>query len=405
MTSRATLARRITAALAAAFAAALAAYAATLFAFFLVSGASAAALVDINTAFLPGAVVFFVLYAVASFFGVNRRWYTALSSSLVAAIVASILGTMYTWVAAGNAMTSAVFSSILETVIGQNLILIVFAVIAAVTIAPVMQRVVLRYDNRQKPGTRNVALVRLPAASLADGEVTHIERTAVNIELADQQWDAYVAALAAAGFETIEVAASEQHPDSVFIEDTTVILGTTAVITSPGAETRRGEQTAVEATLVDLGLDIERIELPGTFEGGDVLKINQTIYVGRGGRTNAEGIRQFRAIANRLGYTVVAVPVSKVLHLKSAVTALPDGTVIGYAPLVEHPELFDRFLAVPEEAGAAVVVLADDAVLMSSAAPLTAELLVDLDYRVVTVDISEFEKLEGCVTCLSVRVR
>ena len=376
-----------------------------MFSFFLVSGASAAALVDINTAFLPGAVFFFVLYFIASFFGVNRRWYTALGAALVAAIIAAVLGTMYTWVAAGNAMTSTVFLQIVETIVGQNLVFVLFAVIAAVTIAGVLERIVLTHDNRKLPGTRNVALVRLPAARLAEGEVTHIERTPVDIELADQQWDGYVAALAAEGFETIEVAASEEHPDSVFIEDTTVILGTTAVITSPGAQTRRGEQTAVEATLVDLGLDIQRIELPGTFEGGDVLKIGSTVYVGRGGRTNAEGIRQFRAIANGLGYTVVAVPVSRVLHLKSAVTALPDGTVIGYAPLVEHPELFDRFLAVPEEAGAAVVVLANDAVLLSSAAPLTAELLVDLGYRVVTVDISEFEKLEGCVTCLSVRIR
>jgi dimethylargininase len=94
-----------------------------------------------------------------------------------------------------------------------------------------------------------------------------------------------------------------------------------------------------------------------------------------------------------------------VLHLKSAVTALPDGTVIGYAPLVEHPELFPRFLAVPEETGAAVVVLSPTAVLMAASAPLTAALIEDLGYRVVTVDISEFEKLEGCVTCLSVRIR
>jgi dimethylargininase len=136
-----------------------------------------------------------------------------------------------------------------------------------------------------------------------------------------------------------------------------------------------------------------------------VLKIGTTVFVGRGGRTNADGIRQFRRIAAELGFTVVAVPVSKVLHLKSAVTALPDGTVLGYPPLVEHPELFDRFLPVPEESGCAVVELAPDTVLMASSAPRTAELLEDLGYRVVAVDISEFEKLEGCVTCLSVRIR
>ena len=102
---------------------------------------------------------------------------------------------------------------------------------------------------------------------------------------------------------------------------------------------------------------------------------------------------------------MVAVPVTKALHLKSAVTALPDGTVIGYAPLVDDPSVFGRDLAVPEAEGVAVVVLADDTVLMSSAAPKSAALIADLGYRVLTADISEFEKLEGCVTCLSVRVR
>jgi dimethylargininase len=93
------------------------------------------------------------------------------------------------------------------------------------------------------------------------------------------------------------------------------------------------------------------------------------------------------------------------LHLKSAVTALPDGTVIGYAPVVDDPDLFPSFLAVPEEPGAHVVILAEDLLLMSSRAPQTAELLVDRGYRLEPVDVSEYEKLEGCVTCLSVRVR
>jgi dimethylargininase len=102
---------------------------------------------------------------------------------------------------------------------------------------------------------------------------------------------------------------------------------------------------------------------------------------------------------------VVAVPVTRALHLKSAVTALPDGTVIGHPDLVDHPEVFERYLPVPEHEGVAVVVLDDTSVLMSSAAPASARIFRERGYRVVTVGISEFEKLEGCVTCLSVRVR
>ncbi|MGH3369227.1 MAG: N(G),N(G)-dimethylarginine dimethylaminohydrolase, partial [Nocardioidaceae bacterium] len=102
---------------------------------------------------------------------------------------------------------------------------------------------------------------------------------------------------------------------------------------------------------------------------------------------------------------VIGVPVTKVLHLKSAVTALPDGTVIGYPPMVDDPDVFPSFLPVPEEAGAHVVLLGDGRLLMASSAPRTADRFAALGYHPVPVDIGEFEKLEGCVTCLSVRLR
>ena len=253
--------------------------------------------------------------------------------------------------------------------------------------------------------SRSVALIRRPASNLAEGEVTHIERSPVNTELAAEQWQSYVDALTATGWTTVEVHAADDLADSVFVEDAVVMFGSTAVLTSPGAESRRGEIEGVESTVSELGQTIERITLPGTLDGGDVLKVGTTVFVGRGGRTNAEGIRQLRAIVSPLGYTVVAVPITKVLHLKSAVTALPDGTIIGYAPLVDDPAIFGRFLAMPEEGGAHVVELAPDTVLMAASAPQSAQLIREFGYTVVTVDISEFEKLEGCVTCLSVRVR
>ena len=114
---------------------------------------------------------------------------------------------------------------------------------------------------------------------------------------------------------------------------------------------------------------------------------------------------QLRAILEPLGATVITVPVQKVLHLKSAVTALPDGSVIGYLPLVDDAAVFERFRPVPEESGAHVVLLGDGKLLMAADAPHSAELFTQLGYDPVTVDISEFQKLEGCVTCLSVRLR
>ncbi|WP_166866812.1 dimethylargininase [Salinibacterium sp. ZJ70] len=248
-------------------------------------------------------------------------------------------------------------------------------------------------------------LVRRPSPRLADGELTHLDRQSVDPELAERQWEAYVAEFAARGWEIVEVAAADEHPDGVFVEDAVVMFGSLAVLTSPGAESRRGEIASVEAALAGLGLEVARIELPGTLDGGDVLKVDATVYVGRSSRTNDEGIRQLVELVSPRGCEVVPVPVSRVLHLKSGVTALPDGTVIGFEPLVDDPSLFPAFLAVPEETGTAVVVLDDRTVLISAAAPQTAELLAARGLDVVTAPVSEFEKLEGCVTCLSVRVR
>jgi dimethylargininase len=249
------------------------------------------------------------------------------------------------------------------------------------------------------------ALVRRPGARLAEGLVTHIERSAIDLDLALRQWDGYVTALHDEGWETIEVAPADHCPDAVFVEDTAVIYGDLAVISRPGADERRPETAAVEETLRELGYRIARIKEPGTLDGGDVLKHDGTVWVGQGGRTNREGLQQLTAALEQFGARVVGVPLTKVLHLKSAVTALPDGTTVGYPPLVDDPDTWQGMLEVPEEAGCHVVVLDEESVLMSSSAPRSAYLLIRRGLRVVAVGLTEYEKLEGCVTCLSVRLR
>jgi dimethylargininase len=249
------------------------------------------------------------------------------------------------------------------------------------------------------------ALIRRPSPHLAEGLVTRIERTPVDLDLARTQWEQYVDALHRTGWSTVEVPPLDECPDSVFVEDTMVVYGDLAVIARAGANERRPEAAAAEETVAEQGYRIARITDPGTLDGGDVLKMGSTIYVGQGGRTNANGIEQLREAFAPLGADVRAVPVQKVLHLKSAVTALPDGTVIGYEPLVDEASAFESFRPVPEEAGAHVVLLGEDRLLMAASAPKSAELFATLGYTPVVVDISEFEKLEGCVTCLSVRLR
>lgn len=249
------------------------------------------------------------------------------------------------------------------------------------------------------------ALVRRPGPRLAEGLLTHIDRVEVDLALAERQWEAYVAALQAEGWETIEVPPAPDCADAVFVEDTVVMYGDLAVITRPGADERKPETAGTEQVLRDLGLRVAHVEAPGTLDGGDVLKHDGTVWVGLGGRTNQAGIDQLAAHLAPLGAEVVAVPLTKALHLKSAVTALPDGTVVGWDPVVDDPGTWASYLGVPEEPGAHVVLLDATTVLMSSAAPRTRALYEERGLRVVAVDVSEFEKLEGCVTCLSVRLR
>jgi dimethylargininase len=248
-------------------------------------------------------------------------------------------------------------------------------------------------------------LARRPSPRLAAGELTHLDRVAVDPDLALAQWRGYVDAFRAHGWEVVEVEPADDHPDGVFVEDAVVVFDDLAVLTSPGAESRRGEVATVEAAIGGLPVAVRRIEWPGTLDGGDVLKVGRTVYVGGTTRTNDAGIAQLRAIVEPAGWTVVAVPVTKVLHLKSAVTALPDGTIVGRAVNVDDPGALPTFLEVPEEHGTAVVDLGDGVLLMSSDAPRTADLFRARGYEIVPVAVTEFEKLEGCVTCLSVRIR
>jgi dimethylargininase len=250
----------------------------------------------------------------------------------------------------------------------------------------------------------NVALVRRPSSRMAEGITTHIDRVPADGGLAARQHAAYVDAVTAAGWEVREVAPADELPDSAFVEDTVVVLGDLAVLARSGAAERRAEVAGAEEAVRALGLEIARIEAPGTLDGGDVLQVGSTVYVGRSGRTNGEGIRQLRRHAATRGRTVVPVRLHGVLHLKSAVTALPDGTCVTHDVSLFDASPFPTLRRVPEDAGSHVILMGGGAVVMAASAPRSAELFDDLGFDVVTVDIGEFEKREGCVTCLSVLI-
>lgn len=254
----------------------------------------------------------------------------------------------------------------------------------------------------QRPGR---VLVRRPGPRLTEGLVTHIERSPVDLDLASRQWGDYVAAFQQSGWSTIEVEPADDCPDAPFIEDTMVVSVNLAVIARPGAVARQRETAGAGRAVRDLGLEVLEIRAPGTLDGGDVLKLGTTWFVGTGGRTNDDGLRQLTGLAAAHGIAVVPIPISGVLHLKTAITALPDGTLLANVPAIGRPDLLPPMTPAPEPGPWRMVLLGDERILLSSSAPRTAELLVTCGYSPVVVDISEFEKLESSVTCLSVRLR
>lgn len=246
------------------------------------------------------------------------------------------------------------------------------------------------------------ALVRAVSPRLAEAELTHLDRTPVDVERARQQHGAYRRTLADLGLDLVEAPPAPDHPDGVFVEDALVVVGDLGILTRPGAPSRRGEVTSITPLLAERGLRSATIAAPGTLDGGDVLQVGDTVYVGRTSRTNDEAMGQLRALLEPHGRQVVPVEVTGALHLKTAATALPDGTILAVPEWLDTAAFGDReIVTAPEEAGADVL-LVGDTVVVSASAPRTAALVATRGWSVVTVDIGEFERVEAGPTCLSV---
>ena len=226
----------------------------------------------------------------------------------------------------------------------------------------------------------------------------------IDVDLASAQHDGYRSHLQAAGYVIESVPADEDHPDCVFIEDTAVIVGTMAVITRPGAPTRRGE-TGPVARALSARFPLVEIESPGTVDGGDVIRLHRHLYIGRSTRTNEAGIDQLSevAIGQELGVTVVEV--TDVLHLKSAVLPIDQETVVVTPNTVDEKAL--GALRIVYEAGSerhrfSALPMRDGRVLVTAAAPQTTEMVAGLGHQVTPIDVSEIQAADGGLTCMSI---
>lgn len=250
-----------------------------------------------------------------------------------------------------------------------------------------------------------IAITRKVSAALGDCLLSHLERRPIDVELARRQHAAYERLLGELGYEVRSLPAEPELPDSVFVEDAAVVLDEVAIVTRPGAEARRRETDSVAAALAPYR-PLLRLEAPATLDGGDVLRLGRTLWVGLSRRTGETGAERLRALTAPYGYAVATVPVRGCLHLKSAVTEVGEGALLLNPAMVE-PRSFagHRLIEVdPAEPLAANALRAGGAVIVPEHHPRTRRRLERMGLDVRPVPATEVAKAEGGVTCCSLLV-
>ena len=250
-------------------------------------------------------------------------------------------------------------------------------------------------------------IVRRPCKAMVEGITSAPELGKPDYELALKQHDDYIAALKQCGVEVTVLEADERYPDSCFVEDPAVITRKCAIITNPGAPSRNGEKNEIIGAVKKFFSDdqIEYIVEPGTLEGGDVMMVGDHFYVGRSARTNEEGIRQFIEILEKHGLSGSEVTLEEVLHLKTGVNYLENNNMLVSGEFVEK-ECFNQYnkTQIPEEeAYAANCIWVNGTVIVPMGFPAVEAAVRNAGYPVILVDTSEYRKLDGGLSCLSLR--
>jgi len=248
------------------------------------------------------------------------------------------------------------------------------------------------------------AIVRDPGASIQDA-ITSVSMGMPDPERARLQHSVYVQALRDLDVDVMVLPSSEVFPDSVFVEDTAVFLDHAVVITRPGALERRGETEMIRPFLESLDREVITIFSPGTLDGGDVLLAGKSFFVGISERTNAEGFKQFSAAVSRYSYDAHAVPLASGLHLKSGISLVEEGLLLtapgcGMDPIFDS---FEKILTPEDECYAANCIYVNGSILVAAGFPGTASALVKRGLEIREVAVDEFQKVDGGLSCLSLR--
>jgi len=243
------------------------------------------------------------------------------------------------------------------------------------------------------------AILRRPGRNFAEG-ITTSNLGKPDFEKAIEQHSAYCDALTRCGLELIVLEADKRYPDGCFVEDTAIVTGEVAVITRPGAASRMGEETEISAVLSEFR-KIETINHPGTLDGGDVLRVENHFFIGISGRTNREGARQLSAILSEYGYTASETEVGAGLHLKSGIAYLMKGNFISIRGFSKIAGSSGIIISDRKESYSANCLAVNDFLLIPGGFPKSKEKIVELGYNIIELDMSEFRKMDGGLTCLS----
>lgn len=247
------------------------------------------------------------------------------------------------------------------------------------------------------------AIVRQPGTDALHG-LTSADLGIPGYELLLEQHAAYVAALKSLGLNVIELEALPGYPDAYFVEDVAVVLPEVAVLTRPGAAERRGEVLHM-VNVIGRYRSLVSIVTPGTLDGGDVLVVDKHIMVGLSDRTNAEGARQLELALSPFGYTTTPIPVGDGLHFKSSVNHVGGRTLLVTTAFADHPALtaYDRIVVADEDAYAANTLFINGTLIMPAGFAAVRNQLDVLNRPIITLDTSEMRKMDGGLTCLSLR--
>ena len=251
------------------------------------------------------------------------------------------------------------------------------------------------------------AIVRLPAENFADG-LTTVELGIPNYAKTIEQHQAYCDALIQCGLTLTQLAADPQHPDSTFVEDTAIVTEHGAILTRPGAESRAGEVENIKSSLARFYSELPEIKAPGTLDGGDICEAGNHFIIGISLRTNENGVKQLADWLASHGYTsdfvdICAVP--GILHLKSGISYIGDNRMVVILPLADHPvfKAYELIQTHAHEDYAANCVRVNDHVLMASGFPILQRTLEKFGYNIIALDMSEYQKMDGGLSCLSIR--